>query len=316
MPDNSDIPNSVFVNNTAPNDATSYALFPNVVTPTVTNPGTTGTAADAINGGVAGNAAGATSNPFAGNYRFPADIDAIDHWLQINIFKYSRANRQANANRTPVGTITLPLPHNFGTAYNASYTQAGQSWEDIGIATLAEKYGEGSLNLKSLADLKASDTAGIMTAMKGAASRIALDSFPGISLGTGVAKNPHLAVLYEGPALRNHSLAYKFVIRSQQESDTLNNIIKFLKYSQAPDLLANYANFLYRYPEECDVTMHYPQYTFQIAPSVFKSIEVDYHGTGVPAYFANTHAPVAVGLTINLMETSIRTKQDFQANNY
>ena len=70
---------------------------------------------------------------------------------------------------------------------------------------------------------------------------------------------------------------------------------------------------LFKYPELFKIKFHYPQYLFEIRPSVCTDIRVNYHGQGYPAYIRNADgsgipAPAEVELTLSFKETEIVTK--------
>jgi hypothetical protein len=280
-------------------------------TPTVA---TSSTAAATPSSSLAGIPASGTVTSY-GNLRFPADIDTIDYWLQFSIFAYSRENRNTSATRSTLGTITLPMPSNLQTSYQADYE--GASLTDRDIVT-REALKNASINMSWVDIIKSFDWKSVITETPALAARTALDSVggPGAALALGVTRNPCLAAIYKGSSFRVHNFEYKFSIRSQAESDTLNSIIQVLKYAQAPDTSTAYSNYLFTYPDECTVAFHYPQYLFTIGPSVFQHVTVNYHGAGFPSYFQGSHAPVEVSLSIQIMETNIVTKSLIQANNY
>ena len=51
------------------------------------------------------------------------------------------------------------------------------------------------------------------------------DVAAGVSIDTGLAINPHLAVVFQGVGFRTHAFQYKFIARNQVESDVIKNII-------------------------------------------------------------------------------------------
>ncbi len=258
-------------------------------------------------------AASTTTSPTTSStYRFPSDIDVIDHLLDITIFEYSRANRMANATRKGIkGHITLPLPPRLSTAYSAEYDNAAMGIaEHLGIQVAKVSKDISSVSDK-IANLDFSGvTKGAITA-SGLAAGYALDhalGSEGAQLEYGMTRNPHFAVLYKGPKFRVHDFSWTFYPRNQQESQTLQNIIYLLKYSQAPDISESFSNHLFKYPDEMEIKFHYPDYLFSIGPSVLTSIAIDYHGDQ-PAYFQTSHAPVQIKIDLSFQETSILTKQ-------
>jgi hypothetical protein len=251
------------------------------------------------------------------NLRFPSDLDVIDHWLDITIFEYSRANRMANASQRGIkGHITLPLPAKIATGYSQEYGNEKMGITEQAAMAVTQKiqsrHAKGDIG--SIADRLAADAPGQIQAAMGLMTGFALDTIPGstgVQLQLGMVRNPHYAVIYNGPKFRSHEFRWTFIPRSASETQTLQQIIYLLKYSQAPDIVASFQNHLLKYPDEMTIAFHYPTYLFNIGPSVLTDITVEYGGDQ-PAFFRDTHGPVEVTLGLTFMETTIITKSDIQ----
>jgi len=256
---------------------------------------------------------GLTPSVAFGSLRFPDDLDVIDHWMDITVFEYSRANRSSAATKKAIlGHITLPVPPKLSTGYSQDYENAAMGLiEHAAMSASRAIVGKNNDDLGSISDKLSAETTSQLKSSMGLATGYALDQVPGAGgaqLQLGMARNPHFAVLYKGPKFRTHQFTWTFNPRTQAESQTLQNIIYSLKYSQAPDISASFQNHLFKYPDEMEIKFHYPQYLFSIGPSVLTDITVEYHGER-PAYFQTTHAPVQVSLSLSFQETTILTKQ-------
>jgi len=95
----------------------------------------------------------------------------------------------------------------------------------------------------------------------------------------GLARNPFLAMLYEGPSLREHHFSWKLVAKSYDESLAIYRIIKLFKYYAAPQ--RSEGGFLFDYPQQFDVDFHHDEFLYNIGPSVVTNIQVNYHPDGV-----------------------------------
>lgn len=254
-----------------------------------------------------------------GDLRFPSDIDVIDHWVTFTIFEYSRENRSAQPKQKAIkGHITLPIPANLQTGFNALYTNEAMGimgHAGMGAASLVKQLRSEPDN-QSLAESINSQIAEATKTATGLMAGFALDKFPsqefaaGAQAALGLARNPHLAVIYQGPDFRSHNFQYRFSPRNEEESNTLRRIISTIKYAMAPDITESFSNHLFKYPDEVIFEFHHKDYLFAGAPSVFKNITIDYHSSGTPAYFKDTNAPVDITINFQLQETTILTKPD------
>jgi hypothetical protein len=139
--------------------------------------------------------------------------------------------------------------------------------------------------------------------------------------GAGVARNPYNAMLYDSPAFRDHTFNWKFIARNSAEVEMLRVVIQRLKLAAAPSMNGKNPHF-FDYPQLFDVDFHYPQYLFNMGPSVCKTIDVNYHAEGQPLYFdipgqigenqVTKKAPVSITLSMALTEMFIITKESIK----
>lgn len=259
-----------------------------------------------------------------GRLVYPNNLEEIDHWVMFSPFEYSRENRYAAANQGDAGfrgNIALPVPADLSTGYGANYQQ-----EELGIPGLAtaraaekandiiksfqrgssvqEKAKSLSENIKHLWGEAGDNAAGALASLG-----LAVDDFAwsGVSIGTGIQRNPHLAVLFTGVGFRQHRFNYKFTPKSQDETVSLYNIIRMFKAGMHPSYVQGFQNHLFKYPDEWDITFHHPQ--FKIGPSVLLDFQINYHGEGVPSYFRD-NTPTVYTISMTFQETSIVTRED------
>lgn len=279
---------------------------------------------------------------------FPDDLPVIDHWVSFRIHRHVFQRFDDFEKKEALMTIFLPVPSNLATQYDQNYNSEGIGPAGVGGAALgasARAAGGAGVSgiVQSVADrakslsgdeianaigyygLQAAEAdlgpavgaaiGGIPGAIGGAAVGQALK---GAIAGAGIARNPHLAVLYDGPSFRNHTFSYKFVAKNKAESEILQALITKFKYHMAPDIIDGERGHFFDYPEQFDIDFHYPKYLFNIGPSVLKSFEVNYHGEGVPAYFdgeLDEKAPVTVTLNMTFQETFVVTKKRIEDSN-
>ena len=156
----------------------------------------------------------------------------------------------------------------------------------------------------------------------------AISGIPGAALGTGIgqaitaglgqaglARNPHMAVLYEAPNFRDFNFSWELRPRTPKESDNIRRIIKKLKYYSAPDIRDT--DHLFKYPEQFAISFKKDDYLFKTRACVLSNVSIDYHGEGTPLYYdkgaAGNQAPAAVKLDLQFTETRVLRKADINA---
>ena len=276
-------------------------------------------------------------NDGAKNLRFPDDIASLDHWCAIRVFEHKLMRRQDSAINDDYCRIFLPMPANLATGYSHGYNAESLGPEGAVAAqaggAVAGKIRKGDRSVSSLVDQITSGT-DVKGVIAGAASKAltAAENIPiasdlgganivkGALGGAGIARNPFQALIYDAPAMREHSFSWKLVARNYKESQSIYDIVRVLKYHAAPGRgtpgqVAGQSVFL-SYPDQFDVDFHYDDFLYNMAPSVLKSISVNYHPDG-PMYHTSQDgkkAPVSVQLELSFQETSIITRGDIQSS--
>ena len=141
---------------------------------------------------------------------------------------------------------------------------------------------------------------------------------------TGVVQNPMLEMIYTSPKFREFRFDFQFYPRSQKESEEVQNIIRELRFHQAPEGLAVSNGFFMVPPSEFGINFYYNGVENPNIPKlglcVLDSLIVDYAPNGFSAYEVpgqrtpqrgGTGMPVAIRLSLNFKETEIRTKASY-----
>jgi hypothetical protein len=136
----------------------------------------------------------------------------------------------------------------------------------------------------------------------------------GLSVSTGIALNPHMAVLFKGVGFKEHQFSYKFVARNKEESDRIKDVISVLQYHMHPDF--QYGNLAFSYPDEFEIEFSsaLQPYLFNFNTCVLKNMTVNYNGENTPIFFEQTKAPVSIEISLQFQETKIKTRGDFDKN--
>lgn len=253
-----------------------------------------------------------------GTLQWPSDHEASSGmWLTFTRKKYSRATRNAFGTATPVGnTIALPMPQSFAARYGANWDN-----EDFGAALRV--LGEGAATT-----LAESEVTSVYEGLKVAGasafenrSNIATSYLADVVKGNstaqkigsyiGVARNPHQAFLYRGPAFRSFDFNYKLSSKNRQEADTIRAIIKEFKVAMSPDFSEVMENNLFKYPDVFEIQALKSQHLFKIAECALRNVSVDYHGEGVP-YYHTDKIPASLTLNLSFQEMRILVREDIE----
>ena len=141
---------------------------------------------------------------------------------------------------------------------------------------------------------------------------------------TGVVQNPMLEMIYTSPKFREFRFDFQFYPRSQKESEEVQNIIRELRFHQAPEGLAVSNGFFMVPPSEFGINFYYNGVENPNIPKlglcVLDSLIVDYAPNGFSAYEVpgqrtpqrgGTGMPVAIRVSLQFKETEIRTKASY-----
>lgn len=277
--------------------------------------------------------------------KYPDDLDATQYII-IDVLERNRKKRSDAVKRKVLNSIILPLPSNLvhnhslnyqnealgiaggamagmvsGTdlvnvgkaAVDAAGNMLGDFAESIatGDTTAIEKY----KNIATGAAISGGATAlagraGGIIAAGLAAGAVGEGVKSGLSVATGMAINPHMAVIFQGSNFREHQFTYKFIARNQSESDTLKRIIKRFETYMLPSYAGQ--GLLLQYPNEFRITfsdaLKYGLY--KIGDCVLKSMNVNYNGEGIPLFFETTQEPVSIEIALSFQETKIVTREN------
>jgi len=144
------------------------------------------------------------------------------------------------------------------------------------------------------------------------------------AVGFGLVNNPMLELLYSAPVLREFNFDFMFYPRSEKEGKEVQQILKTLKFHQAPEIRKDsYSNFLIP-PSEFDIKFYYNGYENpnipEISTCILTSIDVNYAPNGFSTYevprdfkpkSGGTGMPVAIGLSLKFRETEFMTKDHY-----
>ena len=196
---------------------------------------------------------------------FPNDYQRIDHYVTFNILKFESVTRTSalDSDRPLVGnrrsvasrkqlSITLPMPNDLQTSYNANYpptdlTAAGEvlatAASNISIGQIASAMGSGSGIERFISGARElAQQVGGAAGAGAAGTALAADAFArtpgafqaGAANVTGVARNPHKVLLFGGVDFRTHTFSFSLTPRNKTEADNIQRIITAFKKHMLP----------------------------------------------------------------------------------
>jgi len=191
---------------------------------------------------------------------------------------------------------------------NEGFDQLSQNSQNVGNQSGAAQ----AAGVSAIVSKVASKGGGFLGALAGAASAGA--ALKGVGLAEGIAMNPHTAILFDNVNFRSFSFNYKFIARSQQESNMIKDIINTFQYAMLPSAGGKFAGFAYEYPEEFELEFAdaLKPYMFTFGRCVLQSFNVNYNGENMPVFFEQTNAPVSITIDMQFQETQLLSKESIQ----
>ena len=281
------------------------------------------------------------SNFRSSSYVFPEDLGAHRMVMSFTPYSYSGTFGFANVSGG-TKTVYLPIPPNLSddTAVDSNQAQMGVT----GALALEVMNRAGSGGMNALAEGAYDATKQALEAMKSAVGlggdiqnqealdsyklyaklvgRSALDSIvPGAGLAadlyTGNAVNPYTTIDFSGVRLKFHNFVWTLSPKSQEESNTIRNIIRVIKSAMLPEYggsgVISQTKALLKYPNLVHVKLLGvdDDYYYKFKPSMIQSFNVKFN-EGNQLHLFEGGKPVVLTLQLNLLEASIHTSEDYR----
>lgn len=263
-----------------------------------------------------------------GMFTFPNDLDQYGAWINLEFTQYQRTSIFTSVFPNPQGGIRLPLPKGMTDTFQVKYNPAPQSDPAVGAgiegALAARDNGGGMLGAVAggAAGAIASKAGSLITntvsnlGSKVGLTKVGLNAPPAELLQlAGLAQNPFLTVLFQQPEFKRHTFSWKLAPTTPAETDTLNTIIRKLKYHMLPGLQPGAAGTLLTYPDMCLIKFNpTDDYLYKFKNCVVESVSFNYAPSSSPALFdGGLNAPVEVDLSITLLEIEYWLKEDISS---
>ena len=219
---------------------------------------------------------------------------------------------------TVIDTATAAL-RSVGTAITSAVDMQGGAAIDAlssGFSSIKKGVGELASNIqKEVGDPQAAKAAvGAVLAGQGGGPAKAI-----LAKERGQAVNPHRVVLFQGVQFREHQFSYRLSPKNADETRMITSMIQGLKFYMLPRFGGEgNGKFVGRafldYPQIFQIKFKNDTHLFKLLPSVLKSINVQYHPMGYPAYIRteNDVAPVEIEIQMTFQEIQMFTKESVE----
>ena len=191
----------------------------------------------------------------------------------------------------PSGFVKLPIPRKLND-------NEVILWEEWSGKDAVGKVAAGAGQM--IANRASSLVAGTLMAAAGGAEQFA-------EIVAGKTINPYQFMMFRRPMFKEHTLTWTLAPNSQEESDTLRNIIKECKRAALPPSIG--FKPIIDYPKLALISFKPSGYLYEFKPCVIIAVQVDYTASGQPSFF-KSGAPTVVNLTLQLKEYELQSAKD------
>jgi hypothetical protein len=258
---------------------------------------------------------------------FPSKLAMTRKYFSLTFGDYKREDIDAPSQVLVTDTIALPIPSNLNEFVKTQ-------WDDVALGTflggasdsmasfVKETAKDFSVNnaitnagtvFKDIAGKVKGDSGLSYALLRRGISALSEDAAVIADQSMGVTGNPHMSLAFRGVPLRSHTFTWKLAPETEEETNTLRQIIAMLKGRSLPQKVGD---FLLSYPDMCQPRIYvdklFESQLFMMKRCIVQDVRVNYAGGGVPSFFTSG-GPTVVDLSITLKELSIVTRKDYAA---
>lgn len=235
------------------------------------------------------------------------------YYMSMRFKQYTRTAPFAKMEQKFINSIVFPIPRSLEDAYslNISSKDLGAVGAAADIAMAYDKSG-GQFDIGSQAGALGLMFANKITEKAPAGAGAGLQDVGGQLLGT--IPNPHVAAIFQGINLREHTFEWTFAPRNAEESNVLQNIIRTLQRNSLP-AYSQAGTAALEYPFLCQIDL-FPWASgadplIRFKPAMLKNVAINYSPNGIPSFFAGTNLPTFVSIKLHFMEIEYFTSNDY-----
>ena len=271
-------------------------------------------------------------------FQFPAGLgqgkDDLLNWMLITAYEIVGGWEGTKAVKfgDPSGAVALPIPPGIQATYEQNWNQATVGLGAMAVAQAAQtdagQWGTGKIQ-GWMSQMGLGGGAGTSSqtyaASDGSTEFIgaALKKFPGVaeSLQTtlGVRALDQVMMSYAGPAFRNFTYTYSLKPNNPEDSEQIDEIVKWFKFKSAPKQGGTRFTRLYKLPHVFKIQFFTASDENRSIPRVghcaLTNINTQYGGD-IFRTFEGTHAPVQVNLTLAFKEMELLNQESFVGHDY
>lgn len=166
--------------------------------------------------------------------------------------RFGNSTKEKQTKQKLIGTVTLPMPNDLSESNSVGWGEDSlgnfaammmPGLIQFGAGLAAADFGKSGAGIQKLIEVLKSEGVGkrayqYLATNAGASllkkMNINVNPEAYITRATGAAINPNLELLFNGPKLRQFTLAFKMTPRSQDEARNIRGILQFFKKGMAP----------------------------------------------------------------------------------
>lgn len=276
------------------------------------------------------------------------------YYMKFRVYRYERDDLFKPASKDSfLYSVDLPLPLELLESYSTEFSTQnmkhignllnGNIGEGTAMAAAGDLIRNAPAILGGIGDGKGiignqasrwkSVEGSVGQAVGGSAASLGLDLksiMNAVEQYIGVAPNPNPSYMFEGPRLRDFTFSWIFNPKNAEESKRLKKAIQKLKSSSLPTSSFGVDTGVLNYPHVL-MTNFYPwdkgsnvsdgpygwtdSSIMRLKRCVIANISTNYAPTGAPSFFAGTHEPVFIQMTIALKEIEFVIGEDIDSSN-
>jgi hypothetical protein len=271
-----------------------------------------------------------------GTYSYPLTPGVHNIVLMFKSYSYQGTGGtvRPRAQARTGNTVVLPLPTNIRDSYSVQVGPyelggLGEMAAELASSTnYVDAFGTIGQDLVDQANRGINDAGNmsfgdLLSSARAAGAfvgRNLLDSLPGadgvaagVSVGTGTAVNPHVALKFDGVNLKSHSFNWSLSPRNEQESDQIQGIVNLIRNRMLPAYRDGgtggaISRALLSYPDLVEIyfTGLNQEYFYYFKPAMINSFDVDFSPNGIALNRGGR--PAFINMSMTVTEAKIHTR--------
>lgn len=249
---------------------------------------------------------------------YPSDLGDMDYRIIFDFMEYKRPS-VAEAPQTEIRfSICLPIPNTLLETYGVGYSEGkyGATLGNVLNQMSNPNNPDASTEATGIGLARGAGQSNIARAAAGLGSVVGLEaeSLSGaFDQAMGSIVNPHLALFFNGPTMREHQFFWTVSPRNQNDTRNLKEIYYRIKRSALPTFTPNASHTTLEYPMMARVRVmtkgNQELYPFKMC--VISNIVLNHAAAGTPAFMVDGQ-PSIQQLSMSLKEIEYFTSNDIQ----